>query len=93
MRHRERYGETVRVFERRWRVWCCELSAVQETGQSLLQPPTVSSERFVQGHLPKTCAEAAEDQVLDVQHAVEEAMSSSSYFGGTTNADRDPTSS
>ena len=34
----------------------------------------------MQDHLPKTCSEAAEDKVLDVQHAVEEAMSSLFLF-------------
>ena len=34
----------------------------------------------MQDHLPKTCSEAAEDNVLEVQHAVEEAMSSPFSF-------------
>lgn len=38
----------------------------------------------MQDHLPKTCSEAAEDKVLDVQHAVEEAMSSPFSFWGAT---------
>jgi hypothetical protein len=47
----------------------------------------------VQDHLPKTCAEAAEDNVLNVQHAVEEAMSLSRCSGDTANTDRDYVSS